>query len=130
MAGPPLSVTILGREEAEALLSKLQSGVMVATNQVTRVGTSVVYAWPIIFGRSRSGRLGRAAGGTMSLPNALAEVIPDIGPTLAKAMPLGDDATRKALLGLGLRVEAGAKRREAVRTGNLRRSHHTTQGPR
>lgn len=127
---PMLSVTILGVEEADALLSRLNSGVEVAAHQVTRVGTAVVYAWGIEFGRRRSGRTARAAGGAFMLTNALARVRNDVPATLERALPNGDDATRKALLGLGYQVEALAKAATPTRTGNLRRSIHTVQGAR
>jgi hypothetical protein len=64
------------------------------------------------------------------LTGALEAVMPSIGPTLADALPNGDAAADKALLGLGYKVEAIAKARTPVRSGHLRRSIHTVQGPR
>lgn len=132
MADKPLGlkVEILGLKEADALIAKLEGSAHAVGTTTVRIGTNVVYAWGIEFGRQRGGRLGRAAGGAMMLTNALARVAPTITPTLVPAMEQGEDATNKAMLGLGLKVEAFAKAATPVRTGNLRRSIHTVQGPR
>jgi hypothetical protein len=125
-----LRVRILGLEEAEALLATLSAGARAAGRTVVRVGTATVYAWGIVFGQTRSGRLARRAGGTFSLPDAFEAVRPEVAPALATALPDGEGAVVAAMLRLGYRVEAGTKAREAVRTGNLRRSYHTVKGPR
>lgn len=125
-----LTITILGVEEADAYLTRLHAGCQTVGRTSVQVGTSVVYAHGIEFGRRRSGRLARAAGGALMLTGALEAVMPSIGPTLADALPNGDAAADKALLGLGYKVEAIAKARTPVRSGHLRRSIHTVQGPR
>jgi len=130
MAKSLMSAEVLGVEEAEALLQKLNGGVVTADKTAVRVGTAVVYAWGIEFGKRRSGRAARAAGGAFMLTGALKAIQPDIGPTLEGALLAGEDATRKALLGLGYRVEALAKSHTPARTGNLRRSIHTVAGSR
>lgn len=130
MAKPLMTAEVLGVDEAEAYLKSLNSGVKGADKTIVRVGTAVVYAWGIEFGQSRSGRPRRAAGGARMLTGALQAVRADIEPTIAAALPKGEDATVKAMMGLGYRVEAIAKAATPVRTGNLRRSLHTVAGPR
>lgn len=89
------------------------------------VTNPVVYARPIVTGRFRDGRVARRAGGTWSVYNALAQVASRIGPALARALPLGPAAVMRAMHALALAVEAGAKQREAVDTGTLRRAWRT-----
>lgn len=130
MASSNIAFDILGLDDAEALLSRLEAGITVATSSSVTVGTAVVYSWGVEFGRRRSGRLARAAGGAFMLTRGLQSIAPKIAPTLADALPDGDKAVNKALLGLGLAVEAFAKSATPTRTGNLRRSLHTVQGMR
>ena len=130
MAKPLMTAEVLGVDEAEAYLKSLNAGVKGADKTIVRVGTAVVYAWGIEFGRARSGRNARAAGGARMLTDAFAAVRNDIAPTIAEALPKGEDATVKAMMGLGYQVEALAKAATPVRTGNLRRSLHTTASAR
>lgn len=125
-----LRITILGKPEAEAALRQLHAGIDALDGLTVRVGTAVVYAWGIEFGRRRDGRLARRAGGAFMLTRALQQVKPEITPVLAKALPAGAAATERALLGIGFRAEALAKAATPVQTGNLRRSLHTVKGPR
>lgn len=124
--GSRAGVSILGLEEAEALLERLGSGVEAAGRTKVRVGTDVVYAWGQHFGRYRSGRLARRDGGTFFLTDPFEQTIQSaIRPTLAAAMPQGATAVRNALLSLGMRLQSLAKPLAPVKTGNLRRSIHT-----
>lgn len=114
-------------------------GVRVVVGDLARYGTAgralgraayavtnpVVYARPIVTGRFKDGRVARKAGGTWSVYNALAQVAPMIAPTLTRAIPQGPAAAVRAMQALALAVEAGAKQREAVKTGLLRRSWRT-----
>lgn len=118
------AVRIMGLNEAERYLRRLQGGAA-ASNATVRVGTAVVYAHGIEFGRRRNGRLARRAGGAFMLTGALESIQPRIKPALARALPEGQQAVRDALLRLGYQVEAAAKPRTPVKTGNLRRSIHT-----
>lgn len=123
-------VELIGAREAQRYLKLLADGSKAAGNKVVLVGTNLVYGYGIETGRHRGGGLARRAGGVFYLSGALAQVRPRIRKALTAALPGGPGAVLAAAKRLGFDVERIAKERVVVRTGTLRRSLHTTVGPR
>jgi len=86
------------------------------------IGSSLVYAFGIETGRTRSGRLARRAGGARMLGQALAGTRGEIAAALAAARRQGLAPGREVLLALAYRILARAQRLTPVLTGTLRRS--------
>lgn len=125
-----LTARIVGLDVAERYLRQLQAGAAYAATIQSRIGAAAPYAWGIEFGRRRSGRLARRAGGALFLTNAWRAVWPTVTPTLAVALPGGEAAVARAVARLEREVVAGAAARVPVVSGNLRRSLYTTPGGR
>ena len=122
-----IALRINGAEYAIRTLGQWQAGLAQLARMRVQIGTDVVYAYGIVYGYRRSGRLARRAGGTFSLPNAFAAVVPLVGPTLQRTIPQGAEAVRQGLLRLAFQIQGRTQAAEAVKTGNLRRSYHVVE---
>lgn len=78
-----MEVRILGADEVKARLQAMQEEIKDA---YVVVGTNVVYAPGIEYGRHPGGRLARRAGGAFALTDAFEEIKPRIEPELRWAL--------------------------------------------
>lgn len=121
-----LMVRLQGDRAALQLIEAIHQGARVAGQFRARIGSNLVYAYGIEFGRHRGGKLARRAGGLLYLTRAVQEVRRTLPAALARALLGGTAEVRQTLRAQAYRVEARAKTYEtAVRTGTLRRSIHT-----
>lgn len=89
------------------------------------VGSKLPYAYGISTGRHRRGRLARRAGGVNYLQAGLDSAKFRIARAIVIALPKGPEEGARAMKGVALQVQRGAREAVPVRTGKLRRSLHT-----
>lgn len=118
-----MAFTITGADHALAYLKKLEDGVRAASDQVVRIGSSLVYARGIETGH-RGHRLARRAGGAFYLRSALGATS-GIKAALVSALPNGGAATQGALAKQAKDIEQSAQQHAPARSGKLRASIHT-----
>ena len=123
-----LQATILGVEEAVALLNQLNAGAKEAGADSITVATSIVYAFGMEFGRYRSGRLARRAGGSFALTGSFQEVAPGLVAALAQAVPQGAAAVRQALTKAATDIQGLAAVRSPRVSGTLAASFTVIPG--
>jgi hypothetical protein len=121
-----LSATLTGIKEALKYLADQESRARSFNRVRVLVGSNLVYAYGIEFGKHRNGRLARRAGGAFMLTNALKAVRPEIADIFSRMGTSGFDFAM-ALYRLGLRLQTIAMGNTPVRTGSLRRSMHTVR---
>lgn len=125
-------VRITGHAHAQRVLEHLRDGGRAVSDARVRVGSPLQYAPGIETGRTRGGRVARAAGGLHFLERGLDHAAKrfDKG-DFAQALEHGAAATVRAIVAFGHDVEAAAKQllspfpyspRTKRRTGSLRRS--------
>lgn len=115
-------VRILGVQEAEAYLRKLQAGAVRIAGMSFRIGSDKPWAWGLEFGRRRNGELARRAGGTLALTGGLRSVQAEIPREVQAGLREGPDHLWRRLLGLAMRVRNYAAQHTPVITGETRRS--------
>jgi hypothetical protein len=91
-------------------------------------GSTEPYTFGIETGRTRSGRLARAAGGAWMLRDAKAAIAARIQPTLAAALMQGPAAADAAFRGLGDELVREIQARTPVVSGRLRGSMRVLAG--
>jgi hypothetical protein len=121
-----IGVTAKGLTQALKYLVEQESRARAFNHIRVLVGSNLVYAFGIEFGKTRSGRLARRAGGAFMLTNALKLIRPEIADIFARAGTAAFDFGM-ALYKLGLRVQTLAMGETPVKTGSLRRSMHTVR---
>lgn len=122
-----LTVRLEGLQKATTQLERYRAAFREFSGKSVLVGSNLVYAYGIEFGRTRSGRLARRAGGAFMLSNALNEIRPSVNDILRSALAGDVPNLGDALYKLGLRLQTIAMGQTPVRTGSLRRSMHTVK---
>ena len=122
-----LRVKLEGLDKASNRLAQLREAFRSFGGKTVLVGSNLVYAYGIEFGKTRSGRLARRVGGAFMLRNALNEIRPQVDDVLRSALSGNVPDLGSALYKLGLRLQTIAQGQTPVRTGSLRRSMHTVK---
>lgn len=104
-------VKMMGVEQAERYLKRLQGGVQAIGGKRVLAGTDVEHAWGIEFGRKRNGGLARKAGGSFALSHAYREVKGRILPEMRAALLTDPGQLLSTLIALGMDVVTGTKQR-------------------
>lgn len=120
---------VFGLDAAKDFFDKVQAGVRAADGVEIRVQNAVPYAYGIITGFRRDGRVARRAGGSFSLSRGLEAMQSQIAPTLAFALPFGHNAVLSAFTLLGRALQNSVQEREVVKSGNLRRGYTVVLRP-
>jgi hypothetical protein len=126
----PAPIEVVGDEVAVAALTRLARAAEAMGATPVYVGSPLVYAHGIEYGRHRGGRLARRAGGAFYLTRGLAAVRGELPTAILGTLRAAGGDPRRLLLGLGYRVQAATLPLVPVRTGTLRRSIHVRVGGR
>ncbi len=103
-----MDIRILGADEVRARLEAMRRSIASAGDEDVIVGSNLVYAPGMEYGRHPGGRLARRAGGTFALTDALEAVKPAIVSVVAQAIERSTLSV--ALTKLGFDVEEWTKK--------------------
>ena len=122
-----IDIKLDGLDKATARLNALKESFRSFGGKTVLVGSNLVYAYGIEFGKTRSGRMARRAGGAFMLRNALNAIRPEVDDVFRGALSGNVPDLGMALYKLGLRLQSLAQGQTPVKTGSLRRSMHTVK---
>ena len=120
----------LGAADAAAFLATVQDGVKQTVGEEITAGSAVPYAWGQHFGRYRTGRLARRAGGSFFYTRAMEQVAPGVAGLIAAALPKGPAAVRQAQGAIAGRITQAARPLAPSASNRLRTSLYARVAPR